>query len=340
MTDLARTPPRAVEARYYDKLEEGAVRCRLCPRECRLIPGTTGACRTRRNVDGRLVYLYYGACSSMALDPVEKKPLYHFHPGHTILSLGSIGCNLQCAFCQNWQIAQSETETVPLTPAEVVELARERVNEGCVGVAYTYNEPLVGFEFVLEAARAVRRAGLKNVLVTNGEINPEPLAELLPYVDALNVDVKGFTEEFYQELCRGKLAPVLRTVETAAARTHVELTNLLIPGKNDSPDEVTALVEWVAERLGPDVPLHFSRYFPQYKLDLPPTPLQTLREAAAISRRRLNYVYLGNVGGAEGSDTLCPKCGAAVIRRHGYSVRSLLRGRECPVCGYALPVVV
>jgi pyruvate formate lyase activating enzyme len=331
--------PGAVEARYYERLPEGEVACRLCPRECRLIPGTTGACRTRRNVDGRLVYLYYGACSSVALDPVEKKPLYHFHPGHTVLSLGSLGCNLRCVFCQNWQIAQAEAETVSLTPAEVVELVRERSGERCVGVAYTYNEPLVGLEFVLATAQAVRQAGLQNVVVTNGEINPEPLTDLLPYVDAFNIDVKGFTEEFYRDLCRGWLAPVLRTVEAAAARTHVELTNLLIPGRNDSPDEVRALVDWVAERLGPDVPLHFSRYYPQYQLDLPPTPVQTLREAAELARRRLHYVYLGNMGGAEGSDTSCPRCGTVVIHRRGYAVRSELRGRECPACGYALPVV-
>ncbi len=333
-------PPGAVEARHYERLEGNAVRCRLCPRECRLVEGAAGVCRTRRNVGGRLIYLYYGACSSVALDPVEKKPLYHFFPGHTILSLGSIGCNLQCAFCQNWQIAQSEAETVPLAPAEVVELAQERAGEGCIGVAYTYNEPLVGFEFVLDAARAVREAGLKNVLVTNGEINPEPFAELLPYVDALNIDVKGFTEDFYRELCRGRLAPVLRTVETAAARAHVELTNLLIPTKNDSPEEIQALVEWVAERLGPDVPLHFSRYFPQYRLDLPATPLVTLEKAAEIARQRLRYVYLGNVAELEGSDTRCPECGTTVIRRRGYAVRSLLRGRRCPACGFVLAVVV
>lgn len=333
-------PAGTVEARHYERLAEGAVRCRLCPRECRLAPGATGVCRTRRNVDGRLMYLYYGACSSLALDPVEKKPLYHFHPGRTVLSLGSLGCNLQCAFCQNWRIAQSETETVPLTPEGLAELAQERAEEGCVGVAYTYNEPLVGFEFVADAARAVKEAGLKNVLVTNGEINPEPLEELLPFVDALNVDVKGFTVDFYRELCRGELAPVLRTVELAAARAHVELTNLLIPTKNDDPGQIEALVAWVAERVGVDTPLHFSRYFPQYRLDLPPTPLATLTRAAELARKRLRYVYLGNVPGGEGSDTFCPRCGALVIRRQGYEVESFLRGRACPECGYALAVVV
>lgn len=329
-----------VEARHYARLGEGEVKCLLCPRECRLKEGATGVCRTRRNVGGRLVYLYYGACSSIALDPIEKKPLYHFHPGSTILSLGSLGCNLKCSFCQNWEIAQSETETEELTPEEVAGLARERAGEGCVGVAYTYNEPLVGFEFVVDAARAVRRAGLKNVLVTNGEINPEPLEELLPYIDALNIDVKGFTEEFYRELCRGQLAPVLRTVELAAARAHVELTNLLIPTWNDSPAEIGALVEWVAERLGEDVPLHFSRYFPQYRLDLPPTSLETLQTAAALARRRLHYVYVGNAPELGWSDTLCPECGTTVIRRRGYRVQSALSGRTCPVCGFALAVVV
>lgn len=329
-----------VEARHYERLAGGAVRCLLCPRECRLKEGATGVCRTRRNLGGKLFYLHYGACSSIALDPVEKKPLYHFHPGKTVLSLGSLGCNLQCAFCQNWEIAQSETPTVPLTPDGVAELARERADEGCLGVAYTYNEPLVGLEFVLDAARAVAAAGMKNVLVTNGVINPEPLAELLPHVDALNIDVKGFSEEFYRELCGGSLAPVLQTVEAAASRAHVELTNLLIPGRNDGPKEVQALVDWVADRLGPDVPLHFSRYFPQYKLDLPPTPLETLAEAADLARRRLRYVYLGNVPELGGSDTRCPECGAVVIRRRGYRIQSELAGRRCPTCGFALAVVV
>jgi pyruvate formate lyase activating enzyme len=291
-------------------------------------------------VGGRLYYLHYGAVSSLALDPVEKKPLYHFHPGHAVLSLGALGCNLQCAFCQNWEIAQSEVPTTRLTVDQLVRLAGERTEEGCVGVAYTYNEPLVGFEWVLDSARAVKAAGMANVLVTNGEINPEPLAELLPYVDALNIDVKGFTEEFYRDLCRGQLAPVLRTVEAAQRSAHVELTNLLIPGRNDGPEEVEALVSWVANRLGPDVPLHFSRYFPQYHLDLPPTPATTLKAAAEIARKRLHYVYLGNAAEVEGSDTRCPQCGTVVIRRRGYTVQSLLRGRHCPSCGYALAVVV
>lgn len=286
------------------------------------------------------MYLNYGACSSLGLDPVEKKPLYHFHPGAAILSVGSLGCNLRCSFCQNWEIAQADRDTVALTPEELAKAAEERAPEGCVGVAYTYNEPLVGFEFVLDSAKAVKAAGLKNVLVTNGLVNPEPLAELLPFIDAFNIDVKGFTERFYRDLCGGELAPVLRTVETAAGRSHVELTTLLIPGCNDDPEELDRLVAWVHDSLGPDVPLHFSRYFPQYKLDLPPTPLETLEAAARLAAQRLHYVYLGNVPELGWSDTRCPQCGATVIRRSGYRVQSALAGRACPECGFELAVVV
>lgn len=290
-------------------------------------------CRARRNVDGKLVYLYYGRFSSIALDPIEKKPLYHFFPGSTILSLGAIGCNLACKFCQNWEIAQSETPTREITPETVAELALERRTDDCIGVAYTYNEPLVGYEFVLDTARAVQDAGLQNVLVTNGEINPEPLGELLPYIDALNIDVKGFTEEYYRELCGGRLAPVLETARLAKRQSHVELTTLLIPGKNDAPEELKALVDWVADELGEDTPLHFSRYFPQYRLNLPATPLETLEMAREIALRRLKFVYIGNAWELGEADTRCPECGKLVIERRGYQVESQLVDGHCPECG-------
>lgn len=330
------------EARFYERVPGkgagtdqtiSAVRCTLCPRYCRLAPGATGVCRARRNVDGKLVYLYYGRYSSIALDPIEKKPLYHFYPGSTILSLGSIGCNLACKFCQNWEIAQSETPTREIIPETVVELALARQDNGCIGVAFTYNEPLVGYEFVLDTARAAHAAGLNNVLVTNGEINPEPLAELLPYIDALNIDVKGFTEEFYRELCGGRLAPVMEAARLAKRHSHVELTTLVIPTKNDDPKELAALVDWVADELGDDTPLHFLRYFPQYRLDLPATPLETLKMAREIALRRLKFVYIGNAWELGEADTRCLECGKMVIERRGYRVDSHLMGGHCPECG-------
>ncbi len=323
------------EAKYYDRLEDGAVLCRLCPRRCKLKPGATGFCRTRRNVDGRLIYLLYGACSSIALDPVEKKPLYHFHPGSTILSIGSVGCNLACDFCQNWEIAQSTVPTTAVEPREIVELAVERQNtEHCIGVAYTYNEPLVEFEFVLDTARLVREAGMKNVLVTNGEIEPEPLEELLECVDAFNIDIKGFTEKFYLECCHGPLAPVLRTADRAAKSSHVEITNLIIPGENDSEAELQALVDWAAS-VSPELPIHFSAYHPDYHFQAPATPAATLQRAYDLAREQLKFVYVGNLHLAGTTDTVCPQCGRTLIVRRGMTgtVTGLDERGRCAACG-------
>lgn len=327
----------AREASFYEVIDKasGKVRCLLCPKQCVLAPEKRGFCRARVNVGGRLVATTYGECTSIAIDPVEKKPLYHFYPGHTVLSVGAAGCNLACKFCQNWTIAQEECRGEPVTPDMLVEAALDRPAwERCVGIAYTYSEPVVWYEFVYDTARVAREAGLKNVLVTNGEISPDPLRELLSYLDALNIDVKSFTESFYQKVCAGSLEPVLRSAELAKAEgAHVEITNLLIPTLNDSDDEIQALTDWVAERLGPKTPVHFSRYFPQYKMNLPPTPVKTLERAAKIARQKLHYVYIGNVR-LDGNDTLCPECGATVIKRVGFSARAVnLSDGLCTVCG-------
>lgn len=322
------------EALFYEPHESGVV-CRLCPKECVVGEGRTGFCRARLNRGGKLYAANYAACTSFALDPVEKKPLYHFYPGSHIFSVGTWGCNFACTFCQNWQIAQASPDTREMTPAEAVATAAGAGGRN-IGIAYTYSEPSVWYEFVYDTARLARDAGLKNVLVTNGFINPRPLAELLPYVDALNIDVKAFNESFYREVCAGRLAEVKRTVELAAAAAHVEVTCLVVPGLNDRPEELEGMAAWLAG-VSKDIPLHFSRYFPNYKLTAPPTPVATLTAARAAARRHLDYVYVGNVG-AEGVNTHCPECDLLVIDRR--LLRSMLTAdKECPRCGRAIAIV-
>ncbi|MCL6635358.1 MAG: AmmeMemoRadiSam system radical SAM enzyme [Peptococcaceae bacterium] len=328
------------EAMFYEKKDGARVHCRLCPKLCTIREGHQGFCRVRQNRGGTLYPVNYGRVSSCGMDPIEKKPLYHFYPGHYILSLGTAGCNLRCGFCQNWEIAHGDPRTTEVTPQQVVELARRQGgrNRPNVGVAFTYNEPFMWYEFVWDTAPLIHQAGLKNVLVTNGYVNEEPLRRLLPYIDAMNIDVKGFTGEYYKENCAGRLEPVLRTVEIAHRQCHVELTTLLVTGLNDSRDEIRRLVEWVAS-LDPQIPLHFSRYFPNFEVDLPPTPLETLKTAYAIAREKLSYVYIGNAPQMDGSDTICPRCGATVIARTGYSISAagLAKGR-CARCGTGIPI--
>ncbi|APC09497.1 AmmeMemoRadiSam system radical SAM enzyme [Neomoorella thermoacetica] len=326
------------EAAYYVKLPGEKVECRLCPHTCVIAPGKRGVCRVRENREGRLITRNYGRCSSLALDPIEKKPLYHFYPGSLILSAGTVGCNFSCDFCQNWEIAQQEPETVVISPDDLVRKARE---VDSLGIAYTYSEPLVWFEFVLATAQLARNAGLKNVMVTNGFIRPEPLKELLPWIDAWNIDVKGFSLEFYRKVVKGDYRPVLKTAAAAVdSGSHVEITTLLVTGLNDESTELEELVKWVATNLGVDTPLHFSRYFPRYRLEAPPTPLETMRRARDMARKHLHYVYLGNVADPEANNTYCPVCGELVIRRTGYHV-SLpgLDGRICRSCGSELAIV-
>ena len=326
------------EARYYEKLDERRVQCHLCPHECVIADGRSGFCNFRNNVGGTLVAGTYGRPSAIALDPIEKKPLYHFHPGTQILSIGTMGCTFHCNFCQNWHMLRGELPARLVTPEQLVEAARR---EKSIAIAYTYNEPYVSFEYVLDTAKVARQAGLKNVLVTNGYYMPEPFAELGRLVDAMNIDLKGIREEFYKEYSRGELWPVQRTIEDAVQRgIMVELTNLLIPGANDSEQELRDLVDYVAG-LGKSIPLHFSRYHPAYKLDLPPTPASSLERAYRIASEKLNYVYLGNVSGMQGSDTNCPQCGAVAVRRTGCSTRVVgLEGSSCRACGAALNFVV
>jgi pyruvate formate lyase activating enzyme len=294
----------------------------------------------RKNLDGTLYTLNYARAAALHLDPMEKKPLFHFHPGTTILSAGAPGCNLACAFCQNWELSQAREAVTEmgfsLPPEEFVALALRYREEGraCVGLAYTYSEPTVWFEYVRDTARLARSRGLKNVMVTNGFISPEPLEELLKLIDAFNVDVKGMDPRYYTRICRGRLDPVLRTVETIhRAGRHVEVTNLLVTGENTGEEEVRKLVDWLSG-VSPDLPLHFSRYFPAYRMNNPPTPLEVLDRARKIARQRLRYVYLGNTWRPGDDDTRCPGCGELLVAREGYRIRVLaMEEGRCASCG-------
>lgn len=326
-----------IEAAHYEKLDGGKVRCGLCPQGCVLGDGKSGICRGKKNVGGRLFAVNYGLAVSLALDPIEKKPLYHFFPGSNILSTGPNGCNFRCRFCQNWNISQEVTSGTEISPGK---LADEAAGLKCIGLAYTYSEPLIWYEYVLEASKKARKLGLKNVLVTNGFVNERPLRDLLPFIDAMNVDIKSMEDSFYKSLCSGKLEPVLRTVRIAHEEgCHVEITNLVIPTLNDSDESFNKLVDWIAD-LGSDIPLHLSRYFPHYKLTMEPTPMETLARGRSIAMEKLNYVYVGNISHEGWGDTFCPNCHNRVIKRCGYSVdRSNFRDGKCGICGFRLPIV-
>jgi len=328
-------------ARFYKQEKTGSVRCLLCPQRCRINEGSAGLCGVRKVEDGELCSSNYGLCTAAHWDPIEKKPLYHYYPGSTILSLGTFGCNLACRFCQNWTLARGqpgpEAGGLNITPDHVLKMLQKQGGpQAALGVAYTYNEPTVWYEFVYDTAKLIRGYGYKNVMVTNGFISREALLDLIPLIDAFNIDVKAFSDSFYRQYCRGLRRPVLETVELAVPLCHVEITCLLITTLNDDPAEIELLSAWLAG-ISPDIPLHISRYFPQYQLDLPPTPLETLKQAQEIARRKLRYVYLGNVELPGSADTLCPHCGALLIRRQRY--KTLICGlteSRCQNCRFEI----
>ncbi len=315
------------------------VQCELCPKACVIEPGQTGECRVRMNLDGKLIALTYGFPCSIHRDPVEKKPLFHFLPGSGILSLATVGCNLRCKNCQNWEISQANPESggasaYAFPPEQVALIARKH---DCLSVAYTYTDPVVYYEYALDTAIRVREAGLRNVLVTAGYSNPAPWQELCKHVDAANIDLKAFSDKFYREICSGTLKPVLRSLELAKqAGVMVEVTNLLIPTLNDSDAMIRDLCKWVAGTLGKETPVHFSRFFPHYRMrNLPPTPPATLDRAKKLARAEgLHYVYIGNMLRPDGENTFCPKCGALLIERRRYTIRqNKLQDGTCPACG-------
>ncbi|HHX86686.1 MAG TPA: AmmeMemoRadiSam system radical SAM enzyme [Firmicutes bacterium] len=332
------------KARFYTRVDD-KIRCLLCPRHCLLKEGQEGVCGVRQVSGGELYTTNYGLCAAVNWDPIEKKPLYHFYPGSKILSLGTYGCNLECSFCQNWSLARGRPEhggTTSFSPHQVLEMIQARgvSFEKAPGVSFTYNEPTVWYEFVYDTAKLLHRHGYVNVLVTNGYISLEALDEILPYIDAFNLDLKGFTGSFYREYCRGQRDPVLTVLERAANRCHVEVTCLLIPSVNDAPEDLEQMVSWLAG-LNPDLPLHISRYFPSHQLNIPPTPLETLYMAREIALKKLNYVYIGNVPVSEAANTYCPQCSRLVIERSGYRTRVPgLHGQNCRYCGQHIPLIL
>jgi pyruvate formate lyase activating enzyme len=325
-----------MEGLYWEKAEDGAIRCRLCPHNCSIKPEGHGRCRVRFNRNGALDLPFYGRVSSLAVDPIEKKPLYHFFPATSILSVGFVGCSFRCPFCQNFGISQStdQASRQMLSPEQLIDMTEER---GSFGIAYTYSEPIVHLEYVLDCSRRARRKGLRNVLVSNGHVNPGPSEELIDVLDAANIDLKSFDPEFYRSEIGGDLEAVKRFIRQAADKIHLEVTTLVIPGKNDSPAEIEAIAQFLAD-LNPQIPYHLSCYYPAYRYTLPPTEPETVKRLAAVAGKHLSYVYLGNVGLAS-TDTLCPECGQVLIRRTGYRVGiSGLKQDRCSKCGFRISI--
>lgn len=313
------------------------VRCNLCPHGCLIAEGQRGRCRVRENRGGRLFSVVYGNPCAVHVDPIEKKPFYHFLPTAATFSLATAGCNLRCLYCQNWTISQfppEETENVDLPPERVVRVA---LNAQAPVVAYTYSEPIIFYEYMLETARLARAAGLKNVVISAGFINPEPLRVLCAAVDAIKIDLKGYDEHFYWEICGGELRPVLEAIRVIhESGIHLEIVNLVVPTLNDRLDQLRALSRWLAQEISPDVPLHFSRFHPEYKLtNLPPTPLETLEKAREIALEEgMRFVYVGNVWGHPGNHTYCPRCGEVLIARQGFGVTAYhIQNGACVYCG-------
>lgn len=334
-----------VPTKYWHQTQDGRIQCDLCPRYCRLKEGQRGFCFVRECRDQKIVMTTYGRSSGYCVDPIEKKPLNHFLPGTPVLSFGTAGCNLGCRFCQNWDISKSreiDTLSDEASP-ENIALAAEALD--CRSVAFTYNDPVIFMEYAIDVAQACREKGIKTVAVTAGEICPEPRKEFFQHMDAANVDLKGFTERFYKKICFGDLHTALESLQYLKHETQVwfEITTLLIPGENDSNQELEKQCQWIAEKLGPDVPLHFSAFHPDFKMmDIPPTSPQTLSRARDIAMQNgLHYVYTGNVHDLSGSSTYCPECKKMVMGRDWYELShwKITADGHCEYCGYQIPGV-
>ncbi|MCK5823346.1 MAG: AmmeMemoRadiSam system radical SAM enzyme [Bacteroidales bacterium] len=332
------------EALFFEKLSNNKVKCTLCPHNCIISDGNRGVCRVRINNKGVLYSEVYDKISSISNDPIEKKPLYHFYPGRNILSVGSVGCNLQCEFCQNWEISQTSVSDYHyirnISSEEILQLALKDKNN--IGIAYTYNEPIVWFEFMQEIAKIAKKKNLKNVMVTNGYINRKPLEMILPYIDAFSIDLKAFTEDFYKKITSSHLQPVKDNLKFLSKRNkHIELTNLVIPTLNDDVEVFEDMVKWIANELGENTVLHISRYFPMYQLKIESTPVDKLLELFEIAKKHLNYVYLGNASINDGENTICNNCGKTVIIRQRYLVQTngIDKMGKCKYCGNKVVMV-
>lgn len=330
------------EAMFYTLLDEKRIQCHLCHWECAVADQERGTCGVRENRDGKYYTLVYSQVCAAHVDPIEKKPLFHYLPGTSAFSIATPGCNIECKFCQNWDIAQvrpEQVETHYLPPEGVTEIAQRY---SCPTIAYTYSEPTVFYEYLYDSAVHARQAGIGNVIISNGYIKKEPLVKLCQHLTAVKIDLKAFSDTFYQEICRGKLTPVLNTLETLRdLGIWYEIVVLLVPTLNDSPQEIRAMSRWIAETLGKDVPVHFSRFHPMYKLtNLPPTPIKTIETARNIARDAgLNYVYIGNIPGHEGENTYCPKCGKMIVQRVGYQIvkMDIDAAGQCVYCQNRIP---
>lgn len=331
------------ESRFVDRLDEDTLRCTICPRMCTLKPGKKGFCGTKVHEEGKIISLTYGEISAFAVDPIEKKPLAHFYPGSLALSISSVGCSFTCPWCQNWHLSTGKIEdgnTKYMEPEDVVEAAKDN---NCKSIAYTYNEPLINLNYVEDVSRLAHEEGIKNVLVTNGYVSIKALEEVVDVIDAANVDWKAFSSEFYREHCSGELQDVLdATVYMNDNGVHIEVTFLIIPGTNDKIEETREMASYIMEHMGPDVPLHLSRFYPMYKFkDKPPTPVETLVKAREVALEEgLRYVFVGNVRGAGYEDTICPNCDNHVIRRSGYNISGwdIDEENHCKKCGYEIAI--
>lgn len=326
------------EAGFYQQLEGGKVQCQLCPNRCILASGQRGLCKTRENIDGKLYSLVYGKISTAHVDPIEKKPLFHFLPGAKAYSLATTGCNLSCKYCQNWDISQrfpEDVQSTPMTPQQVIE---DALKSEALIIAFTYNEPIVWYEYMYDIAKLAKQKGLRTVMVSNGYINQEPLKELLGYLDAVKVDLKAFDDEVYQKMSGGKLAPVLETIKTVKnSGKWLEIVYLVVPQYTDNLDKIKEMCIWIKDNIGEEVPVHFSRFGPKYKLtNLPPTPEETIKKARSVCLEAgMKYVYTGNIEDETGSTTYCPASSQPVIKRLGYFIKENLinsegKAQNCP----------
>lgn len=325
------------EALFYDKLDNKAVQCHICPRNCIIPLGKRGFCGVRENRGGALYALSYGKLVTIHIDPIEKKPLFHFLPSTTAFSIATAGCNLRCKFCQNWEISQAKPEEVQYTYIEPADLVKKVKESGSPTIAYTYTEPTIFYEYMLETAKLCRQQGIKNIMHSAGYINEEPLRRLAKYLDAANIDLKGFSDDYYAKMSEGSLGPVLNTLKILKEEgVHLEITNLVLTGFNDDEDTIIKMCLWIKDNLGLDTPLHFSRAFPMYKLtSLNPTPLETLEKARKIALDcGLKYVYIGNVAGHPAENSYCPACKKLLVERKGYFViQNNIQDGKCKFCG-------
>ncbi len=328
-------------AAFYRRLDQGLVQCQLCPRTCKVMPGDRGECGVRENREGKYFSLVYGNPCAVHLDPIEKKPLFHVLPGSSSFSIATAGCNLHCKFCQNWEISQTRPEKTynfDLPPAKVVAAARDN---GCLSIAHTYVEPIIFYEYLRDVGRLAKPAGILNVCHSAGYINPQPLEELAGLLDAACIDLKAFDDKFYRDVVGGALEPVLNTLKTLRRhKVHLEIVNLIIPQFNDAPDQLSRMCAWIKDELGPLTPLHFSRFYPLYKmLNHYPTPVSTLERARDLALKAgLKYVYLGNIPGNPAESTYCHGCGKRIIERTGYRIGEVkMKGDACAHCGTAIP---